>query len=222
MLKRAEDLWKQGKVEAITELGMPPSAEHPRSRFGYSATIKSARPYKVSISGRRVDEAECTCYMGQNDMLCKHVLALAFAVLDATGGLTKEAAPLELRGAKLRVASGMKKLKPYNGPSRIWFSYQRDLATGAGMISDAISNLAPTKEHADYLWSLVMRISKKLATGGIDDSNGVIGNCVSELVIQLGTYAKAQPELAVHMHSYCKNDTGFGFEDELLNLLDAK
>jgi uncharacterized Zn finger protein len=31
----------------------------------------------VAVSGRRYADASCTCYLGQRDMLCKHVVALA-------------------------------------------------------------------------------------------------------------------------------------------------
>lgn len=203
---RAEKLFKGGCVGTISDIGLGQ---------GYQATVSGSQPYAVWLSNRRVDEGDCTCYMGQNDELCKHILALALKVLDETGGLNTPAPPTDLAAVKVLVRDGVKKIKPYTGPSRVWFTYQRSLATGAGMIVEAVSALPPSKASAEYLWKLVVRLSKKLATGGVDDSDGVVGECISELVVQLAEYAKQSPDLQPHILRYCKDDTGFGFEDEL-------
>lgn len=207
MFARAEKLFKFGKVGAINE-----------EIYGYSATVHGTHLYEVSVSKRRVDEGSCTCYMGQNDMLCKHMLALALAVLYMTGA---SAAPpiTDIGEAKKQVNEGIKKLRPYNGPSRIWFSYQRGLSVGAGMIMHAVSGLPASKENAEYLWELVLRLSDRLATSGIDDSDGTVGNCVSEIVLKLGEIAKKEPSLKPMLERLSRDDTGFGFEDELRDLL---
>ena len=204
LFSRAEALFRGGKVQGVRE-----------DIYGYSAVVHGGEKYEVSISRRHVDKGSCGCYMGQNDMLCKHMLALALAVLDMTGGLTPKPPPRDLKEAKKEVSAGMRKLRPYTGPSNTWFSYQRGLATGAGIIIDAVRALSATEESADYLWDTVLRISNKLATSGIDDSDGIVGNCVDELVQQLGDYAKKAPELKPAMLAYCADDTGFGFEDDL-------
>lgn len=183
---------------------------------GYRAIVHGTHPYHVSVSQRRVDDGDCTCYLGQNDRLCKHVLALALAVLHATGGIrAAEPQPLtSLEEVKPMVNAGMQKLRYYTGPSRVWFSYQRSLATGAGMIAQAVSRLPPTKENARYLWKLVERIDKKLANG-IDDSDGHVGACVMALIAQLAAYAKKQPDLEPLILGFCDNKTNFVFEREL-------
>lgn len=208
MFKRAQALFKAGKVKQIRE--------DPR---GYSATVKSTHPYEVSVSMKSVDVGYCNCYMGQNDTLCKHMLALALAVLNETGALGSEESLEELSEVKRRVSTGLRKIKAYTGPSKIWFSYQRSLSVGAGMISSAIANLPASKENADYLWKLVLRISKKLATGGVDDSDGTVGGCVYEILAKLAEFAKEKPELKPIILEYSKDDTGFGFEDELRNMI---
>ncbi|MBI3255826.1 MAG: SWIM zinc finger family protein [Candidatus Andersenbacteria bacterium] len=210
MFDRAQELYKTGKVGKIHEVGLG---------RGYAATVSGSKPYKVYVSSRHIDEDDCTCYMGQNEMLCKHMLALAIAVLHKTGSIETEVPNTDLMVVKEEVSAGMGKLRAYDGPSHTWFSYQRKLATGAGMIAEAIQSLPATEKNANYLWKLVLRISKKLATGGIDDSDGVVGNCVYGIIEQLAKYAQGEPRLKAVIMQYCKDDTGFGFEDELRNLL---
>ena len=160
--------------------------------------------------------------MGQNETLCKHMLTLALAVLDRTGGMKKASPPRTLAEAKKLVGLGMKKLRSYNGSSRVWFSYQRALSAGSGMITEAVSALPPEKQNVAYLWELVLRLSRKLTESGIDDSDGVVGNCISTLVEQLGRYAVELPELRPLLLDFCKDDTGFGFENELQTLLNTE
>ena len=204
---RAQELYRAGKVENITE-----------TAHEYRAIVQGTHPYHVTVSRRNVDEGDCSCYLGRNDRLCKHILALAIAVLNATEKINaaepQPQQPAGLEEIKSMVNAGMRKFRPYNGPSRIWFSYQRALATGAGMISDAVSRLPPAKDNARYLWKLIERIDNKLANG-IDDSDGVVGACVMTIIEQLEAYAKKQPELVQIIRQFCNKDTNFDFSQEL-------
>ena len=208
---RAQDMFKGGKVGTIRE-----------DVRRYSAKVKGTKLYDVGVSYKRVDAGYCSCYLGRNDTLCKHMLALALAVLDKSGDLQTDEPIINLDEAKKCVSEGMRRLVAYNGPSRVWFAYQRKLATGSGIIMGAIESLPASKPNAKYLWALVLRISKKLATGGIDDSEGEVGNCVYAIIQKLGKYSKESPELIPTLLSYCKDDTGFGFEDELRLLVNSK
>jgi len=208
---RALDLFKKGEVGSITE-----------SIGGYSAIVKGTKSYRVNLPISGVDYADCSCYMGQNEQLCKHVLALGLKVLEITGNLddsksTKELADLEK--VKLIVREGIKKIKPYRGPSRIWFRYQRDLSMGAGMIEDAVAGLPPTKENVKYIWSLVIRLDRKLSNG-VDDSDGTVGACISCLVEQLYIYAKENSELLLTIEQFCADKTNYDFHLMLEGLID--
>ncbi len=208
---RAQELYRSGKVREIT----------PTAR-GYRAIVHGTQPYHVGVSQQRVDDGDCTCYLGQNGRLCKHVLALALAVLHATGRINaaeSQPPPTSLEDIKPMVNAGIQKLRHYTGPSRVWFSYQRSLATGAGMIAQAVSRLPPTKENARYLWKVVERIDKKLANG-VDDSDGHVGACVTALIDQLAAYAKNQPDLEPLILGICDNKTNFDFERELRKILE--
>ncbi|KKP41277.1 MAG: hypothetical protein UR30_C0001G0124 [Candidatus Peregrinibacteria bacterium GW2011_GWC2_33_13] len=211
MFERAQKLYESGKVQKISE-----------TPHGYEATVQGSSPYHVSLSRKHIDHGYCDCYMGQNDELCKHMLALGLAVLHLSGKTkeTKEESPDNPDAVKQLVAAGMRKIKPYNGPSKIWFSYQRELDVGSGMIEAAIKNLSANKENAKYLWSLVLKLSKKLANGGVDDSDGTVGGCIISLVVQCGKYAKEKPELKALVMKFAEDDTGFGFEDELKGQLE--
>lgn len=211
VFERALDLYQSGKVGNIAE-----------RLHGYSTTVQGSHPYIVNVSMRRVDEGDCTCYMGQHDKLCKHVLALALAVLHASGKIDKAVsettAPADLPAARGLVTAGMQKLRRYTGPSRIWFRYQRSLATGAGMIAHAVSGLPPSKENAKYLWSVVGRIDKKLMNS-VDDSDGVVGDCAGKIIKQLAGYVKEMHELEPIIREYCDKKTNFCFEDDLRAML---
>ncbi|MFH1375119.1 MAG: SWIM zinc finger family protein [Patescibacteria group bacterium] len=210
MFLRAQKLFEAGKVQNIDE-----------GPNGYTATVQGTSPYQVSLSRKDIDRGYCDCYMGQNDQLCKHMLALGLAVLHLSGKIeeTKEYSPDNLEEVKRLVAQGMRKIKPYNGPSKIWFSYQRELDVGSGIIEEAIKNLPASKENAKYIWALVLKLSKKLSHGRIDDSNGTVGNCISSLVEQCGQYAQKNPDLKPMIQKFTEDDTGFGFEEELSEII---
>ena len=70
--KRAVGLFESGKVTKIGQLG-----EY------YSALVLGTKPYRVSVSVRNYKHGHCTCYLGERDTLCKHMVALAIhAVMD--------------------------------------------------------------------------------------------------------------------------------------------
>jgi len=69
--ERAVGLYEAGKVtqfEAVMD--------------GFSAVVLGTKPYQVFVSARHFDRGSCECYLGQRDILCKHMVAVAiYAVL---------------------------------------------------------------------------------------------------------------------------------------------
>ena len=64
--EKAIDLYEGKKISGFKE------------EFGnYSATVLGGKPYKVFVFGRSYEEGSCECYMGQNNYLCKHMVAVA-------------------------------------------------------------------------------------------------------------------------------------------------
>lgn len=208
---RALTIFESGKIGPITS-----------NRQGYSAVIIGTHPYQVSVSAKRVDTGSCNCYLGQHDRLCKHILALALAVLHKTGRIshprTALTSPKSPEEAKQAIREGMKKLRAYTGPSRVWFSYQRDLATGSAMIAEAVDTLPPTKQNAQFLWRLIERIDRKLANA-VDDSDGQVSECTAVIIRRLADYAEQAPELAPTIQAFCKRKTSFDFEHDLQSIL---
>lgn len=212
MYDRAKKLCETGKVQSFEDCV-----------FSYTATVLGTEPYSVVVSDKKIDQGDCNCYMGERDEMCKHMLAVALTALERSGKLDKEETKpsKDLAEVKKQVSLGMRKLTAYTGPSRLWFVYQGKLSVGAGIIVHAVSGLEANKENVEYLWKLVLRISKKLARTGIDDSDGTVGGCVYELVEKIADLVKKNPSLHEYVKKFYKDDTGFGFENNLQNLLET-
>ena len=209
IFSRALGLFAEGHVRDFRELSN-----------GYKAIVQGTEPYRVSLSSKRVDYADCTCYMGQNDDLCKHMLALALYVLHEAGQVDAQGAPigsakLEPSDARDHITAALKKVRSYDGPSRIWFEYQHKLDIAAGMIQDAVPLLDPTLDNTKYLWKLVLKLSKKLSEGGVDDSNGTIGDAILFIIEHIVNIAHEDAASMKWARRHCVDDTGFGFEEEL-------
>lgn len=66
------DLYESGKVTEVEEFG-----------GYYTAVFLGTKPYRISISFRNYKHGHCTCYLGERDVLCKHMVALAlYAVME--------------------------------------------------------------------------------------------------------------------------------------------
>ena len=124
--QRAVGLYESGKVTEVKEVF-----------DDYKAVVLGTKPYRVSVSGRRYKDAQCTCYVGQREMLCKHAVALAlYAVMDGqplTSDDKKQRQQAECSGrrealskegltsVKKAITESMRYIKSYTGPSRTWF-----------------------------------------------------------------------------------------------------
>src|SRR5205823_10805132 len=64
--RRALALYESGKITNFKS-----------DKVGYSATVHGGHQYHVFVSAHRYDEGSCNCYLGQNDTLCKHMVAVA-------------------------------------------------------------------------------------------------------------------------------------------------
>jgi hypothetical protein len=204
IIARGEALYKKGKVR----LGVC-------DEKGYSAIVEGTQPYTVWLSARALDHGDCDCYMGQQAQYCKHLLALAFLVLHETGTTNQQNQPLTETEAKLQIATGAKKFTAYTGPSRVWFAYQQRLAVGAGMIHGALPFLPNDQKTIGYLWKLILRVSRKLSHGGVDDSDGTVGSCIDAIIERVVDITKTDKKFLRYAREHCVEDTGFGFEEEL-------
>lgn len=201
----------------------------------YSAVVLGTKPYRVSVEARRYDYGHCECYLGQNDTLCKHMVAVAIYAVKEGRPLTDEDKRLvsqvacsgrlgelnkeELSAIKKEITGAMKYIKPYNGPSRIWFSYQNSLSEGCNRLSKIVSELPASEQTAKLLVALLLRLDKKLCQGGVDDSDGTVGGFMEEVVLMLKEYAKLDPAGLQAFRALKNRETCFGWEEPLLELI---
>jgi hypothetical protein len=221
---RAVKLYESGRVGQVK-----------REVGNYTALVRGTKPYRVYIDGRRYGYANCTCYLGQRDILCKHAVALAIYAVKDGEALTDEekkqvCTPVcsrrrgvlsdhDLKTVKKTVTSAMRYIKPYYGPSRIWFAYQDSLSEGCNRLSAIVADLPVSKQTADLLVNLLLRLDKKLCTGGVDDSDGTVGGFIGEAVAVLKEYAQVDPACIKSFSKLKDRETCFGWEEPLLSLI---
>lgn len=223
--EKAVGLYESGKVTQVKE-----------GVGSYSAVVLGTHPYHVSIEARRFGLGYCDCYLGQRGTLCKHVVALSiYAVMNGKklsdedktqiidpvcseklGELNK----VELAETKKAITSAMRYIKAYNGSSRIWFAYQNSLDEGCARLAKIVSNLPVSEQTAKLLVDLLLRLDKKLCTGGVDDSNGTVGGFMQELVEMLQDYAKLDQNCIRAFEMLCSRETCFGWEESLVRIVD--
>src|SRR3989338_9425075 len=224
--KRAVGLYESGKVTEVEELG-----------GYYSAVVLGTEPYRVSVSARNYKQGHCTCYLGQKDTLCKHMVALAlYAVMDgqplsdkdkqlsinvACSSRRDALSQDELATIKKSITESMKYIKPYSGPSRTWFANQNSLQEGCNKLSVIVSDLPVNKQAAEVLVKLLLRLDRKLRIGGVDDSNGIVGGFITEVVQMLEEFAQIDPECIKAFKVLIGiGITCFGWEEPLVHILD--
>ncbi len=213
--EKAVDLYEKGKVTRFKqEMG------------GYSAVVHGTKPYQVSVEARRYDYGHCTCYLGKEGILCKHMVAVAIhAVMDGKNlseedrklvstptcsGQLGELSKIELSAIKKSITLAMRYIKPYDGPSRTWFAYQDSLQEGCNRLSAIISQLQVSKQMAGILVDMLLRIDEKLCRGGVDDSDGTVGGFIQETVQVLKQYAELDSSCAQAFDKLKGKETCFG------------
>lgn len=198
----------------------------------YTAIVVGTKPYRVSVEARRYDYGHCTCYLGANGTLCKHMVALAIYVVAGGKPLSVEDKKLvqnptcsgrlgnlsreELLTAKQAITAALRYIKPYTGPSRTWFAYQNSLSEGCNRLSAVVSDLPVGSQTAQILVDLLLRLDKKLSTGGVDDSDGEIGGFIEEVVAVVLDFAKLDPSCEKTFDKLKNRETCFGWEEPLL------
>ncbi len=222
--EKAVDLYEKGKVTEFEDgIG------------AYSAVVLGTNPYRVSVEARRYDYGHCECYLGQNDTLCKHMVAVAIYAVMGGKKLSKEDKRLvsqaicsgwfgelskgELAATKKVITKAIRYIKSYEGPSRTWFVYQNSLSEGCNRLSKIVSELPVSKQTVKLLVDMLLRLDDKLCRGGVDDSDGTVGRFIEEIVQMLKEYAKLDPSCAKAFSELKGKETCFGWEKPLLDIL---
>lgn len=234
-IKFATDAPTFEKAVAIYESGGVKNYED--EGFGYLAKVRGSKGnfYKVFVSARHYDKGSCNCYLGQDETLCKHMVALAIYAVQRgepltdedrrqvaqavcsgqLGELNKE----EMSVVKEEISTAMKYIKSYSGPSKIWFSYQDSLSEGCARLSKIISELPVNEKTAKLLVDTLLRLDKKISYG-VDDSDGTVGGFIEEVVLTLMEYAKFDKSCVITFKILAGRETMFGWEEPLVKLFN--
>ena len=223
--EKAVDLYEKGKVTQFKEgIG------------AYSAVVMGTKPYRVSVEARRYDYGHCECYLGQNDTLCKHMVAVAIRAVTGGKPLSEEDKRLvsqvtcsgklgelsksELAATKKAITTGIRYIKSYEGPSRTWFAYQSSLSEGCNRLSKIVSELPVSQQTAKLLVDTLLRLDDRLCRGGVDDSDGTVGGFIEEVVLVLKEYTEIDSACAKAFNELKDKETCFGWEESLLKLIE--
>jgi hypothetical protein len=128
----------------------------------------------------------------------------------------------ELVKVKAAITEAARCIKPYRGPSRTWFANQDSLSEGCARLRAVVSGLPVNEQTADLLVKLLLRLDKKLQVGGVDDSNGIVGGFMSELVGMLEKFAQVDPICIEAFEPLVGIQTCFGWEEPLVKILDKR
>lgn len=201
---------------------------------GFFATVLGTQPYQVYVDRRHYDVGSCTCYLGQNETLCKHMVAVAIYALKNGTPLTDEDKQLvtqptcsgklgvinqeDFAATKKSITAALRYIKPYQGPSRIWFAYQNSLTEGCNRLTKIVSALPVSAQTAKLLVDLLLRLDDKLCHSGVDDSDGTVGNFIEGAAQMLKEYAKLDPACVKSFHTLKDRETCFDWEKPLLEI----
>lgn len=219
--QKAIDLYKKDKVKNFKE-----------GIASYTANVLGTHLYKVSVEQRDYRYCFCNCYVGQNDTLCKHAVAVAiYATLGGkqltkedetqitkpeSSGTIGELTENKLKSVKIEITKSISYIKYYDGPSRTWFAYQNSLDEGVNRLSKIVSSLPISIQTTDLIINLLLRLDKKLQSG-IDDSNGTVGGFIEETVEVLKDFAKKDPKVSISFKKLIGISSCFGWEEILIS-----
>lgn len=225
--EKAVRIYESGGVRNFTD-----------DEFGFSAEVSGSKGnfYKVYVSGKHYDDGDCDCYLGQNEVLCKHMVAVAICAVAEGGELKKEDigyvdGPVcsgkrgeltdnEFKQVKAEITDALRYIKSYFGPSRTWFAYQNSLMEGCNRLTAVVSRLPVSLQTSKMLVDLLLRLDRKLCTGGVDDSDGTVGGFMEEVVMVLQEFARIDNACKEAFSKLKNKDTCFGWEESLLKIID--
>ena len=221
---KAVILYESGKVKNFQD-----------TEFTWIADVLGTQLYKIIVSKKRYADGDCTCYLGQNDTLCKHMIAVAIYGLKKRlplteeeknqhneikfSGKTGEMKQTDLSLTKLEINGAMRYIKAYTGPSRTWFAYQDSLTEGCNRLAAIFSTLPANRQAAKLIIKTLLRLDDKLTAGGTDDSDGTVGGFIEKAVNLLVLFAKDNPECIKEFESLKEKETCFDWEETLLKYI---
>ena len=222
--KRAAGLYESNKIYDFQD-----------TDFTFVANVQGTHLYEVIVSKKRYEDGNCTCYLGQNDTLCKHMIAVAIHGLKRGKPLTDEEktqhndiifsgrkgelSPRKLSLFRAEVSGAIRYIKAYEGSSRTWFAYQDSLIEGSNRLASIFSKVPVSRQTTELMIRVLLRLDRKLTHGGVDDSNGTVGGFIEEAVILLKKFEKVDTECKTVFRKLEGRETSFGWEEPLVKML---
>lgn len=204
----------------------------------YTAKVEGTETYDVSVDSMHYNVGDCNCYVGQQDTLCKHMLAVAIYAIFRGKPLTNEDKSIitkpicenivkastkkEIESYKLAISLALKRIKAYTGNSKKWFAYQDSLTEGTRRLSIILSQFPINKETTKLVVNLLLKLDKKLQIGGVDDSDGTVGGFIIDTVDFLKDFAKNNKAIIKEFKRLVNIQTCFGWEEELVNIYNKR
>ena len=223
---RAVKLYEAGKISRFESF-----------EGGCRATVLGTSPYQVIVYERDYDEGRCNCYVGQQDILCKHMVAVALWAVKQGGplkdaeveylaaprasGKVGELTSVEVELVKQEITAATRKLKAYTGPSRTWFAYQARLSEGCALLTAVVSKLPASFQTAKIVVKLLLSLDRKLQRT-VDDSDGTVGGFMEGAVDLLLEFVRLEPACLEAYFTLFDRETCFGWEAPLVRLLDER
>lgn len=218
--KKASALYSSGKVKSFSE-----------HWNGFTAIVIGTHNYNVNISAKSLNQGSCDCYMGNHDYICKHMVALAIYVVlrgepipenttketPVFSGRVGELNPGEIIAYKEDLKVAMRYIKGYSGPSRAWFAYQDSLSEGTKRLATIVSYLPASPQTTQLLIKILLRLDKKLSTGGVDDSDGTVSSFIESCVDLLLIFVTKDLACAKPIAKLRSIKTSFDWEKRLLS-----
>ncbi|MCH2188815.1 SWIM zinc finger family protein [Candidatus Gracilibacteria bacterium] len=196
------------------------------------AVVAGTQNYDVFVDKKDFMHSDCNCYLGQQGVLCKHIIALAlfgvkkgvdipetdqvFIDKPVSSGVLGDIDIEQFRQFKIEISQALRYIKAYHGPSKKWFEYQDSLSRGCMMLAEIFSALPVGESTAQLVVSTLLKLDTKLSIGGVDDSDGVLGNFIEESVQMLCEYAEQDHQCTQAFRILHTKETCFGWEEPLL------
>ena len=98
----------------------------------------------------------------------------------------------------------------------------KTLSEGCARLAAIVSKLPVNEQIAELLVKLLLRLDRKLQVGGVDDSNGIVGGFMSEVVGMLIEYTKVDPRCINTFAQLTGKQTCFGWEEPLVRIFDER
>lgn len=195
---------------------------------GFNATVSGTHNYNVFVDANDFEIGFCNCYLGQKDVLCKHMIALAISAIfkytpenfklttspldhAVCSGQIRDITKEELETIKKELRNGLSHIKYYNGPSSKWFAYQDALSKGGRLIRYTLSKLPVCEISAKLCIDFLIKLDKKVMHG-VDDSDGTVGDLITDIVELLNLFVSIKPDLRDFIKKHLPEGTSFGWE----------